>query len=122
MKKDNERKIFIVIGKTIMDETVSVNTKHTGERAERLAVVERLIREEDAKVIGIYEVNTGHKNGHEIHVVFNNGCIKIYNKRTKRYITALVGRRGQVVRYGIKPTKTMMNKIKKHIRMGYNYL
>lgn len=103
MKKDNERKIFIVIGKAIMDETVSVNTKHTGERAERLAVVERLIREEDAKVIGIYEVNTGHKNGHEIHVVFNNGCIKIYNKCTKRYITALVGRRGQVVRYGIKP-------------------
>ena len=119
MKKD---RVFIIIGEAKRDKSVTDKTLHTGDRMVRLAKVEELIRNENATEVGAWEVDTDHPNGHEIHVVYNNGCIKIYNKRTGKYITALIGRVPQVERYGIKPTKTMLKKIKKHLDMGYNMI
>lgn len=96
------------------------NTSHAVNRSKRLQVAERLIIEESAKVIRIAVVNKGHKNGNEIHVIFNNGIIKVYNERTRKFITVLIARVPQVERYKIKVTKTMQSKIKSHIAKGYN--
>lgn len=111
--------MFEVIGKTDAIETSKL-TLHINERNQRAALVNRLITEEGAVIIDAYIVDKHHKNGKEIHVVYNNGCIKIYNNDTHKYITCLVARLPQITRYGIEPTKTMKKKIKKHISLGYN--
>lgn len=96
------------------------NTSHALNRSKRLQIAERLIIEESAKVVKIAVVNKGHKNGNEIHIVYNNGVVKVYNERTRKFITVLIARVPQVERYKIKVTKTMRNKIKSHIKQGYN--
>ena len=95
-------------------------TSHGVKRSKRLQVAERLIIEESAKVVKIAIVNKGHENGNEIHVVFNNGVIKVYNARTHKFITVLIARVPQVERYKVKVTRTMRKKINLHIEQGYN--
>ena len=95
-------------------------TSHAVKRSKRLQIAERLIFEESAKVLKIAVVNKGHANGEEIHVVYNNGVVKVYNARTHKFITVLIARVPQIERYKIKVTKTMRNKIKSHVKKGYN--
>ena len=97
-------------------------TAHAVNRSHRLQVAERLIIEESAKVIRIAIVNKGHENGNEIHLVYNNGIVKIYNANTRKFVTVLIARVPQIERYRIKITKTMRNKIKSHIAKGYNHI
>lgn len=98
------------------------NTSHALNRSRRLQIAERLILEESAKVLKIAIVNKGHENGNEIHLVYNNGVVKVYNERTRKFITVLIARVPQIERYKIKVTKTMKNKIKSHIAKGYNQI
>lgn len=100
--------------------TAGGKTSHAVNRSKRLQIAERLIIEESAKVLKIAIVNKGHENGNEIHVIFNNGIIKVYNARTRKFITVLIARVPQIERYKIKVTKTMRNKIKSHVKQGYN--
>ena len=100
--------------------TACGKTSHAVNRSKRLQIAERLIIEESAKVVKIAIVNKGHKNGNEIHIVYNNGVVKVYNENTRKFITVLIARVPQVERYKIKVTKTMRNKIKSHIAKGYN--
>lgn len=102
--------------------TAGGKTSHVVNRSKRLQIAERLIIEESAKIIRIAVVNKGHKNGQEIHVIFNNGIVKVYNARTHKFITVLIAREPQIERYNIKVTKTMKNKIKSHVRKGYNHI
>ena len=95
-------------------------TTHAVNRSKRLQIAERLIIEESAKVIRIAIVNKGHANGNEVHIVYNNGIIKVYNANTRRFITVLIARVPQIERYKVRVTKTMRNKIKSHIKQGYN--
>ena len=97
-------------------------TTHGVNRSKRLQIAEQLIIEESAKVIGIAVVNKGHTNGNEIHLVYNNGIVKVYNERTRRFITVLIARVPQIERYKIKVTKTMRKKINLHIAKGYNHI
>ena len=100
--------------------TACGKTSHAVNRSKRLQVAEQLIIEECAKVVKIAVVNKGHRNGHEIHLVYNNGIVKIYNANTRKFITILIARVPQIERYKVKITKTMQNKIKSHIAKGYN--
>ena len=102
--------------------TAGGKTSHAVNRSKRLQVAERLIIEESAKVVKIAVVNKGHKNGNEIHLVYNNGIVKIYNANTRKFITVLIARVPQIERYKIKVTRTMRNKIKSHIKQGYNQI
>lgn len=102
--------------------TAGGQTSHAVNRSKRLQVAERLIYKEHAKVIKIAVVNKGHRNGHEIHIVYNNGIVKIYNANTRRFITVLIARVPQIERYKIKVTKTMRKKINLHIAKGYNHI
>ena len=113
--------MFELIG--YMEEfTAGGKTLHAVNRSKRLQIAERLIIEESAKVLKIAVVNKGHKNGNEIHIVYNNGIVKIYNQNTRKFITVLIAREPQIARYKIKVTKTMRNKIKSHIAKGYNQI
>ena len=100
--------------------TASGQPSHVANRSKRLQIAERLILEESAKVIRIAVVNKGHTNGNEIHVIYNNGIIKVYNARTRKFITVLIARVPQIERYNIKVTKSMQSKVKSHIANGYN--
>ena len=102
--------------------TACGKTSHAVNRSHRLQVAERLIIEECAKVIKIAVVDKGHKNGNEIHIVYNNGVVKVYNENTRKFITVLIARVPQIERYKVKVTKTMRNKIKSHIKQGYNHI
>ena len=102
--------------------TACGQTSHAVNRSKRLQIAERLIYEESAKVVRIAVVNKGHKNGNEIHLVYNNGIVKIYNANTRKFITVLIARVPQIERYKIKVTRTMRNKIKSHIKNGYNHI
>ena len=102
--------------------TAGGKTSHAVKRSKRLQIAERLIIEESAKVVKIAIVNKGHANGNEIHIVYNNGVVKVYNENTRKFITVLIARVPQVERYKIKVTKTMRNKIKSHIKQGYNHI
>ena len=98
------------------------NTSHALNRSKRLQIAERLIYEESAKVIKIAVVNKGHANGEEVHVVYNNGVVKVYNERTHRFITVLIARVPQIERYNVKVTKAMRKKINMHVKNGYNHI
>ena len=102
--------------------TASGQTSHAVNRSKRLQIAERLIFEECAKVIKIAVVNKGHRNGNEIHLVYNNGIVKIYNANSRRFITVLIARVPQIERYKIKVTRTMRKKINLHIEQGYNHI
>ena len=95
-------------------------TSHVVNRSKRLQIAERLIYEERAKVIKIAVVDKGHANGSEIHIIYNNGVVKVYNERTCKFITVLIARVPQIERYNVKVTKAMRKKINLHIKNGYN--
>lgn len=97
-------------------------TSHALNRSKRLQIAEQLIIEESAKVLKIALVDKGHKNGNEIHLVYNNGVVKIYNANTRRFITVLIARVPQIERYKVKVTRTMRKKINLHIKQGYNHI
>lgn len=113
--------MFQIIGYTDSFTPCGITT-HGVNRSKRLQVAERLIIEESAKVVKIAVVNKGHKNGEEIHVIYNNGVVKVYNAHTRKFVTVLIARVPQIERYKIKVTKTMRNKIKLHIAKGYNQI
>ena len=98
------------------------DTLHVAKRSKRLQIAERLIIEESAKVLKIAVVNKGHKNGNEVHIVFNNGIVKIYNANTRKFVTVLIARVPQIERYKVKITRTMRKKINLHIAKGYNHI
>lgn len=102
--------------------TTCGNTSHVVNRSKRLQIAQRLINEEAAKVCKIAIVNKGHKDGNEVHVVYNNGIIKVYNANTHKFITVLIAREPQIARYEIKITKTMRKKINTHVEQGYNHI
>ena len=97
-------------------------TAHGVTRSKRLQIAERLIYEESAKVIKIAVVDKGHANGNEIHIIYNNGIIKVYNEHTCKFITVLIARVPQIERYNVKVTKAMRKKINTHIKQGYNHI
>lgn len=51
------------------------------------------------KLVNAFVVDKHHENGLEIHAIHDDGTIKIFNYRTKKLITVLFGRVGQIVRY-----------------------
>lgn len=48
-------------------------------------------------------LDKGHDNGLERHVVHRNRLVYIYNVHTRKFITVLYARDGQLKRYGLDP-------------------
>lgn len=74
-----------------------MDTMHyKNDKTVRIMVIEKYIG--FGRDIFSAEVNRGHKNGTEIHVVTDTGIIKIYNARTRRHVTDLIARPNQIKR------------------------
>lgn len=112
--------MFKVVKNIEVFEPSNKATEHTKERQKRIALAKQLIISESAKVIQNTICDTGHKNGLEVHVVYNNGIVFVYNMKSHKLITVLIARAPQIERYNVTITKTMGQKIKSHIKQGYN--
>lgn len=66
------------------------------DRAARETIVNQIGM---GKVIDKFVVDRHHRNGAEIHEITDTGIIIIYNQRTKKMITKLIARPGQIKRY-----------------------
>ena len=93
------------------------STRHLYERIERINQYESDLGK--GKPIACYIVDKNHVNGHELHVLFSNRLIKIYNYNSRKHITTLYGRDNQIKRYfkGKAPMH-LFDKFKK----GYNLI
>jgi hypothetical protein len=75
-------------------------TKHSKDRLSRMEVYNSLFNE-GVRMIGCYEVNKGHENGNEYHVIYSNRITKVYNVNSKKFITCVYLRDAQIERYGL---------------------
>lgn len=101
---------------------MKVSVHFSIERCERAKVLEELkapILSVNGKLC-IFTVDKGHKNGAEIHVITENGVINIYNRNSKKYITGLIARPGQLMRYGVTIPDSVLEKARVHVSMDYN--
>lgn len=74
------------------------------------------------KIVKGFVVDKGHRNGPELHIVTTTGLILIHNYNTKKLITRLIARPGQLERYfgkGNTPKELIAIAIE-HTRNGYN--
>ena len=97
-------------------------SKHLKDRSRRMEVINNLIINEHGKICKVWLVNTGHANGLEVHVIYNNGICLIFNNDSKKLVTGLILRPRQVERYQITMTKCMRKKVKNHMQKSYNYI
>ncbi len=99
-----------------------MNSKHYNmDRQKRENLIQKIGY---GTVIKTAVVDKGHKNGPEIHEISDTGIITIYNQRTKKLITKLIARPGQIKRYykenEVIP-KNLLQIAKEHQRMAFNY-
>jgi hypothetical protein len=113
--------MFKVIEKLNNFTPAKQNTMHyNDDRLARTALCNKLIEVEKAKVIACYAVDKNHPNGYEVHEVYNNGVVIIYNLNSGKKITELIARENQILRYGLKPSKCMLKKCRQHENKGFN--
>lgn len=105
------------------------NAHSTFDRNDRYNKVSALLKEENAKRIKAFRVDRNHPNGPEIHILYDNGVIEIYNQRTQRHISDLIARPEQILsrvkKCTLKPLKGELENVlemaKKHQEKGYNF-
>lgn len=97
---------------------VSLHYVNRGDRANNMNY--------NIKLVNAFVVDKHHENGLEIHAIYDDGAIKIFNYRTKKLITVLFGRVGQIVRYyqelGIPLPYTVLCTADKNRQQGRNQL
>lgn len=110
------------------------DTKHLkSDRSQRSKFVKELKEIENAVLVTSITVDKGHWNGEEIHEIWSNGVIEIFNKRTHLHITDLIARPAQIERYFTRPEEygnnpfpkgyqTILAFARKHTELGYNNL
>lgn len=94
---------------------------YINDRATREALIEQIGY---GKVIKSVVVDKGHPNGPEIHDISDAGIITVYNLYTKKMVTRLIARPGQIARYyadGETIPAGLMDLAREHQRMAYNY-
>lgn len=99
-----------------------MTSKHwTKDRKNRKKVIDEIGQ---GTVIKSVVVDRHHKNGPEIHEISDTGIITIFNQRTKKMITQLIARPGQIKRYyndnEIIPQE-LLAIAKAHQKMALNY-
>jgi hypothetical protein len=89
-------------------------TKHIQkDRAQRLEAYTT------AQWLDAFQVDKGHKDGAEVHIIDAVGYIHIYNAGTGRHITILSGRPAQIKRYYEQLGITYSNEIHKAIKIAH---
>jgi len=96
-----------------------MTSKHySTDRQERENLIAKIGQGEIIKRV---VVDRGHRNGAEIHEISNTGIITIRNQKTKKLITKLIARPGQIRRYYEGNAPYYLIKIAKNNQeLGYN--
>lgn len=77
-----------------------VKTKHAfADRNDRLTYCYDLIDSEQAELMDSFRVDKHHRNGLEIHNIYSNGVIMIYNLNSRKLVTGYAGTYRQVRGY-----------------------
>lgn len=97
----------------------SEDTNHlTRDRAKRIQKCNYLITTEKAKINSAFLVDKAHEMGKEVHVLYSNGIVKVYNRNTGKFITVIPCQEYQVKRYfdmtNTKISKSMLKTVRKH--------
>lgn len=94
---------------------------YTNDRQKREEIIKKIGY---GKIIKSVVVDKGHKNGPEIHNLSDTGIITIQNQRTKKMITKLIARPGQIKRYykenEIIPTG-LLDLARQHQKLALNF-
>lgn len=98
-----------------------MTSKHyTKDRKAREELIQQIGEGTPVKEV---RVDRGHRNGAEIHMISSTAIITIYNERTKKMVTRLIARPGQIRRYYNEnetiPTD-LLALAKEHTRNKYN--
>lgn len=90
----------------------------TNDRKSRMQAIEVIGY---GKPVATIEVDKGHRNGPEVHTLSTTGIVTIRNKRTRKVITYLIARPGQVMRFfnGDAP-QDLLDLARAHQRLGLN--
>lgn len=94
--KPKDRKKFDVLGLRIEKMNVIKLSEHAEDRIERIKLIEGFDSPVDAFI-----VDTGHKNGLEIHYIMPNASVVMVNRDSGRLITVTQARPNQLKRYYI---------------------
>ena len=99
-----------------------MNSKHwEKDRQNRKNLIEQIGH---GNVIKTVVIDRHHKNGPEIHEISDTGIITIFNQRTKKMITQLIARPGQIRRY-FDDNETipcgLIELARQHRKLNYNY-
>ena len=99
-----------------------MNSRHwTKDRQNRKELIETIGY---GNIIITVVVDRHHRNGPEIHEISDTGIITIFNQRTKKMITQLIARPGQIRRYftdnEIIPNG-LLDIARQHQQLNYNY-
>lgn len=118
---------------TSLDKQYGDTIHRANDRMDRVRLVNRIEEQEPGVLVAVIRVDKGHWNGAEIHEIYSNGIIKIFNERTKLHITDLIARPNQIKRYfdgsepdvyGVNPYPKGFQKLlaiaSEHQRLGYN--
>ena len=99
-----------------------MTSKHwKNDRNKRNEIIEKIGCGNTIKTV---VVDRHHKNGPEVHEISDTGIITIFNQRTKKMITKLIARPGQIKRYFTENEiipEELLNIAKQHQKMNFNY-
>lgn len=118
---------FSVIAE-VKTETIVIkkHSKHIKkDRKDRRKTIERILGK--GKVLTSFVVDKNHENGFTRDYLLDNGVVMVVNEESKKYITIIVPRVGQIRRYfkdGIVPPqyKFLLKIARYNEMMGYNEL
>jgi preprotein translocase subunit SecB len=79
------------------------STKHASKDNQKRFEKYSKLFNQNTKLLGVITLDKGHINGKEIHIIFNNRVTIIFNYRTKKFVTALYLRNGQIKKYNLNP-------------------
>lgn len=124
--RDYARDYFVVKSKMenrVDFATLSTTLHYDADRTARHNKIMSIIG--NGNYLASFVVDKGHKNGDEIHTIFDNGIILIQNLNTKLVITELIARPAQIRRYWEGKSEpryvySICQKAKTHMEKGYN--
>lgn len=96
-----------------------MTSKHlTHDRQGRMALIAKIGY---GKPVASIEVDNGHKNGPEQQTLSTTGIITVRNIRTRKVVTYLIARPGQLKRFFTDAIPEYLVEIaREHQRLGYN--
>jgi hypothetical protein len=89
--------MFKIEGRIDFEGSYKITEHAIDDRSSRIEVYEKTFGQ--GRQVASFVVDTGHRNGKEIHVLTSTRLIKIYNQTTKKLITVLYARPAQIARY-----------------------